>query len=277
MGHNRIAYLPKSKKWATIVRDVAAFKGVEVPGVGGGGSAIVPSEVDKVKVAAIADQTLANVRYRFAHIDSDSGVIAAFRFMVLLVHATGRKNPSAWLKEHGVELAEDFGTYDVGRALQDYVQQEFDSTEYGTVAIQSLFDALQSYLRQGQDTLRFEFDTTSSFETLRKGTDAGLFCELSRQFFSNFTERYLRYFLEREASRSIESVTDRELFLISMHGHVQDLSRHAFETAKITQSFAAGWYNKHVKDTLPTERRLKGWVSFSFSKINSELTREGIA
>ncbi len=273
MGHNRIAYLPKTKKWATIVRDVAAFKGTE--GSGGGGVALAPTEVDLVKVAAIADQTLANVRYRFAHIDCDSGVIAAFRFLVLLVHATGRDNPSAVLKEHGVQLADDFGAYEVGRALQDYVQQELDSTEYGTVAIQALFDALQSYLRQGQGTPQLEFDTTSSFETLRSGTDAGLFCELSRQFFSNFTERYLRYFLEREAARSIESVTDRELFLSSVHGHVQDLSKHAFETAKITQSFAAGWYNKHVKDNLPSELKLKGWVSFSFSKINSELTREG--
>lgn len=277
MGHNRIAYLPKTKKWTTIVRDVAAFKGAEGSGGGGGGLALAPTEVDLVKVAAIADQTLANVRYRFAHIDCDSGVIAAFRFLVLLVHATGRDNPSAWLKEHGVELADDFGAYDVGRALQDYVQQQLDSTEYGTVAIQALFDALQSYLRQGQNSPQLEFDTTSSFETLRSGTDAGLFCELSRQFFSNFTERYLRYFLEREAARSIDSVTDRELFLSSVHGHVQDLSKHAFETAKITQSFAAGWYNKHVKDTLPSERRLKGWVSFSFSKINSELTREGSA
>lgn len=277
MGHNRIAYLPKSKKWTTIVRDVSGFKGVEDSGGDGGGVAIAPSEVDLATVAAIADRTLSNVRYRFAHIDRDSGVIAAFRFLVLLVHATGRENPSGWLKEHGVELADDFGTYDVGRALQDYVQENLESTEYATVAIQSLFDALQSYLRQGQGTPKLEFDTTSSFETLRKGTDAGLFCELSRQFFSNFTERYLRYFLEREAARSIESITDRELFMASMHSHVQDLSKHAFETAKITQSFAAGWYNKHVKDTMPTEGRLKKWVSFSFSKINSELTREGNA
>lgn len=277
MGHNRIAYLPKTKKWTTIVRDVASFKGADGSSGGGGGVALVPSEVDLAKVAVIADQTIANVRYRFAHIDSDRGVIAAFRFLVLLVHSTGRENPSAWLKEQGVDLADDFGAYDIGRALQDYVQQDLDSTEYGTVAIQALFDALQSYLRQGQGAPQLEFDTTSSFETLRKGTDAGLFCELSRQFFSNFTERYLRYFLEREASRSIASITDRELFLSSVHGHVQDLSKHAFETAKITQSFAAGWYNKYVKDTLPSERRLRGWVSFSFSKINSELTREGSA
>jgi len=27
---------------------------------------------------------------------------------------------------------------------------------------------------------------------------------------------------------------------------MDEVSRHAFETAKITQSFAAGWYHKHV-------------------------------
>lgn len=60
-----------------------------------------------------------------------------------------------------------------------------------------------------------------------------------------------------------------------MSRHVDDVSRHAFETAKIMQSFAAGWFNKHAKEGLPTNASMRGFLRLALGKLREELRREG--
>ncbi|MCZ7641337.1 MAG: hypothetical protein M5U12_37945 [Verrucomicrobia bacterium] len=100
------------------------------------------------------------------------------------------------------------------------------------------------------------------------------FCELSRLFFGKLTERYLNYFLERAASVTCPSLEHREQFQDGIRSHVDAVSKQAFETAKITQSFAAGWFNGHARDRVPTEREIEGFLSVAFGKMRDELRRE---
>ena len=111
-------------------------------------------------------------------------------------------------------------------------------------------------------------------EKWKKASTGEGFCEISRLFFSNFTKRYLEYFLEREAGWHLKTVNDRKLFKDRLASKIEEVSLHAFETTKITQSFSAGWFNKNVKDKLPSDRKIQGFVDFAFAKINSELLRE---
>lgn len=60
-----------------------------------------------------------------------------------------------------------------------------------------------------------------------------------------------------------------------LSSHIDDVSRHAFETAKITQSFAAVWFNKHLKTGLPDDEAKAAFLSLAFGKIRDELRREG--
>ena len=66
MGHERIGYLPKSKKWRTIVDEVANFT------------------ANGDTIAQIANQTTKNVIQRYDNIEGDKGVLAAFKFLILL-------------------------------------------------------------------------------------------------------------------------------------------------------------------------------------------------
>src|SRR5208337_3172713 len=86
------------------------------------------------------------------------------------------------------------------------------------------------------------FDKANNVSEIWQKANSGRgFCEVARFFFAKFTERYLNYFLDREASAALPSINDREKFSLSLKEHIDDVSKHAFETAKITQSFAAGW------------------------------------
>jgi len=94
-------------------------------------------------------------------------------------------------------------------------------------------------------------------------------------FFSKYVERYLNYFLEREASQVLHTVQDRNRFKTEIEAHISDVSQHAFETAEITQSWAAGWFNKNAIEGMPSNTEVNSFLSYAFGKLRAELIREG--
>lgn len=136
-------------------------------------------------------------------------------------------------------------------------------------------DAFSEWYRanKSDQTLLFQ-PTQEFFETWRKVANGGGFCELARVFFSKLTVRYLNYFLERAASEVLPSVERREAFKQDLARHLDDISRHAFETSKITQSFAAGWFNKNTKSDWPSDSAIQGFLHVAFGKLEDEIRRE---
>jgi len=258
MGHERIGYLPKSQKWTSIVKRIEHFS---------------PSSDD---VSDIASETLKNVRTRIQFIQEDSGVISAFKFLVLIAHASRLSDPSTFLKTKGIVISNEFDIFELTSSSRDFVDRNQDSKEYSTFAMQSLIDTIGDWSKRNDIQPSLLFDSKiNSFDLWRKAADGRGFCDLSRTFFSKFTERYLKYFLEREASSRIHSLYERQLFMSRLEEHVEDISQHAFETAKIVQSLSAGWFNKKGKDKSPSDAEIKGFISHAFKKIKSELLREG--
>ena len=99
---------------------------------------------------------------------------------------------------------------------------------------------------------------------------------MARLFFANFTERYLNYFLEREASAVLPGLQERDDFFDLLEQHIDDISDHAFETARIAQSFAAGWYNNHAREEMPSNEEIERFLAVAFGKIREELMRESV-
>lgn len=255
MGHERVGYLPKTKKWSNVVSDVASYS------IGNG------------SVSNISNQTLRNVRYKFDNIIKDPGVTSAFEFLILLTLIPKKDNWKDFLSKKGIQLDDKFSLIQIAGNAKQYIQKSESSKEYSAVAIQSLIDSISSWtnnIKQGNLFTSHDLHT----ELWKDAASGSGFCELSRMFFSKFTERYLRYFLEREAFGKISNLSDLNHFTNKLEKHIDDISLHAFETTKITQSFAAGWYNKHVKSSLPTQGLIHSFISYSFKKLNSELLAE---
>jgi len=255
MGHERIGYLPKTKKWSAVVAEVASYSSV--------GSS-VPN---------ISSQTLKNVRYKFTDIINDSGVLSAFEFLILLTLIPKKKDWKEFLSKKGILLDNKFSLLRISSNAKKYILKNEASKEYSAVAIQSLIDSISEWTNDAKQGNLFSSHDLQT-EIWKDSSNGGGFCELSRLFFSNFTERYLKYFLDREAYGKIKNLTELSDFSTKIENHIDAVSVHAFETAKITQSFSAGWYNKHVKSTLPSHESIKSFVSYSFKKLNSELSIE---
>ena len=163
----------------------------------------------------------------------------------------------------------------IAQALRTWVGGHQDSLEYRSIAERAASYAITTWhSRQREQGILFGPSEDAANVWGRASNGAG-FCELSRLFFAKFTERYLNYFLEREASAALPTIEDRERLREQLHQHVDQVSQHAFETAKITQSFAAGWYNRHVRRGRPSRREVERFLSIAFGKIREELLREG--
>jgi len=259
MGHKRYGFLPKTKPWISLVKELDNFSS------------------DNTDVTQIAKQTLQNVQTRFDRLEDDPSIYASFEFLLELSKAFQKEKPLEYLKEKGVFEESEISVIKLGRWLKKYKNDEVVSKEYQTFARQAGIDALNKWYKANIDsgvTLFSEgVDNEYVFSQIGK---AGKFSDLTRYYFASFTERYLKYYLERSASKTLTNISEREQFSKEIERHVKDISQHAFETTHITQSFIAGWHNKFAKGSQPSKRDIKNFLSFSFKKMKGELLREEV-
>lgn len=258
MGHERLGLLPKTRKWNDLVREISMMDG------------------DAVQSSAIAAHTLRNVRTRYSALIRDSTVFAALKFLVVFSYSFKHENPLSILESHNIILPEEPTLLSVVKAMRASVSSvESDSLEYQQLAISAAADALSDWHALHQTSQLTLLDSMGEqYDPWRNLGNGSGFCELARLYYSNLTEKYLNYFLERTASDTIPDIERRQLFRKDMECHFDAVSKHAFETSKITQSFAAGWFNKNIQVGMPEDSAIRKFIYKSFGKLQSELMIE---
>lgn len=257
MGHERVPSTPKSERWTRLVDQMAGVFASEVP------------------VGALAAQTLQNVRSQYETLFRDDAVKSVFAFLVKLAYACQSENPLKTLKTLGIPIAGKATPLTIVRTLKEQIPVQQALTEYGQITIGAAADAVGHWYKENASRQVPLYAPSSDFlDSLRPLGSGSGFCELSRLFFGKVTERYLNYFLERGASVVCPSLEHRRQFQEGIRSHVDAVSRHAFETARITRSFTAGWFNGHARDQVPTDREIEGFLSVAFRRMRDELQRE---
>ena len=256
MGHERVGALPHTRKWREVVAQLAQSSG------------------SREDVAAIANATLQNVSVQFKKIHSDDGVVAAFQFLVALTKSTSLAHHGRPSFSPEINLEESPTALRLIGQLRSWVESHADSKEYAAIATKASADAISLWSAQQSTQASLFTSSIDSSEVWRRAGNGAAFCEVSRLFFSKFTERYLNYFLEREASASMTSITERDRLAAQLRDHIDGVSQYAFETSRITQSFAAGWFNNHARDQYPSNDESRRFLLVAFAKIREELTRE---
>jgi len=257
LGHERLGVLPKTIAWRLIVNEMSGYA------------------LGASQISSIAKNTLQQVQRQFNSLENDPSIKSAFEFLLQVAYAFQKNDPLKYLIDNKVIESKELSVLKLARAINNYKKEEVISKEYQTFARQAAIDAINNWyynnLERGQNLFTEGIDSESIF---RKAADGSGFCELSRLYFSKFTERYLKYFLEREASAVITNLKERKRFNEEIEKHINQISKHAFETSKITQSFAAGWFNKNVKDNFPEDRKVRGFLSRALGKMKGELLQE---
>jgi hypothetical protein len=257
MGHERVSYLPKTKRWNDLVREIQSLS------------------LSKQSVAPVATQTLKNIHRQYETLAKDEVVQKVFKFLVSFSYACRFQDVQAQLLSYGIRVPTQPTLLSVVKALHEYVPRQEAISEYGQLATAAAADAMGQWYKQHITVQLPLFHPSPVFFDSWKavGNGAG-FCELARLYFGKLTERYLNYFLDRVASATFPSIQQREQFHHEIQAHIDDISKHAFETAKITQSFAAGWFNKNTRERIPDSKEIEGFLAIAFGKLRDEIRRE---
>ena len=255
MGHERNTHVPKSRRWRDLVVQIASFD---------------PADSNVPRIVA---DTLAAVRSQLRRLQECDSVHASVAFLAAL--SRGAESPHEGLIAIGIPTAEESSLIQLVAAASRSLDIVDDSAEYRALAKYSVADCLTRWWASHDNRDPTLFGTSqSASELLSHAATGSGFCELARMYFSSLTDRYLRYYLEREASGAMSTLWEREAFSRSLNAHVDSISQHAFETSKIAQSFAAGWFNRNARDREPTATELRNFISHAFGKLRDELLRE---
>jgi len=257
MGHRRVGFLPKTRRWHQIVEALGTFSD------------------DQETLGDIVASTLDAVRTRFKHVDTDPAVKGSFESLVTLCMAMSVDDPGQYLAAAGYRYPSKASPLSLARILTERLGTREGSAEYRALAVGATCDALVNWHKRAtKNTPSMFSDGAGPYADWRALSTGGGFCELARLYFSSFTERHLKYFLEREASRVLSSIEQRDAFESRLSDYMSDISKHAFETAKITQSFAAGWFNKQRRSTSVSSEAIHSFLTLAFGKLRDELMRE---
>lgn len=249
MGHERVGQLPRTTRW----RELVARTGV------------AQSRGD---VERIASGTIDAVRGRLIALGRERGTSAAFGFLVELACANrevGRTSPDLRANPSAMQLVS---------ALKEHVDANADSREYAELATRAAATTILQWTHEHEHRLDLFEGPASAQQVWSRANSGAGFSELTRTFLGELIGRYLKYFLEREVSERSSGVAQRAQFVWQLREHVDAIAKHSFETSRIAQSFAAGWYNKHAKDGTPSAQSQRAFLKYALAKLRNELARE---
>lgn len=256
MGHERIGFLPKSKQWKDIVRQLQEYNG------------------DSDIVACIAADTLDALRSQYSNISNDPSLISAIRFLATLCHSSSSETQVETLYDEGIIVKKEITMYSLMRGADNYISDAETSLETGKIVKDSLMAAIINY-QQMHETEQLSFDGFES-NNVWSGIDSGAaFCELARSFISEYTARNLNYYLERISAKEIKDYAHLVLFNKAIRLQSEAIATHTRDISELMQSLAAGWYNKHAAATVPSDLKISQFLNFTFKKIREEFRREG--
>jgi hypothetical protein len=256
MGHIRVGRLPKTFRWRAVVGMLTAAP-EDVPGVAR--ASMVAAEERLRELAR--DPSLAHCFWLLTRIAwASRGPDFPNELARLGLHADPTQPAHAFIAQVSdqarTELARhpesghfsELASLALRRALSDTIGQEGRSL-FGS----SVEDLQQAFRR---------FSTERRFATLAK------------YFFGDFFARTLRFFVEKELSNcvgpghTLRSVDASDEF-------AQALDVYARQSARIMETFAAGWYGKQnweSKGAISPEDA-QGFVAVALRKLRMELTR----
>ena len=193
--------------------------------------------------------------------------------MALLSVSAKQPNQIAYLNQNGCEVDNKLSLYSLISSAKDYITTETGSLEINKIARDAALQAITSY--QGDHTSHQLTLFGEQSASVWNGVGSGAaFCELARSFFAAFTDRQIKYYVGREAARAIGDYAALQSFNTGITETADAISHHAFETSKIMQSFAAGWFNKHAVDVVPDDKHVTDFLRTSFGKMREEFRRE---
>ena len=255
MGHERIGFLPKRKQWQAIVLGLSEY------------------EIGSSTTAKIANDTLSCIQKSYAQMPYNESISKAIKFLALIAVSAKQPDQLSFLRSNGCDIDDTISLYTLVDNAKGLITTDKGSLEVHKLAIDAVLQAMTIYQRDHTSN-QLSFLSPQSEQVWQNVGSGAAFCELARSFFASFTDRQIKYYVERSAASAINDYAAMQSFTLGITHMTDAISHHAFETSKIMQSFAAGWFNKHANTSIPSDKEVTDFLRISFGKMREEFRRE---
>jgi hypothetical protein len=245
MGHIRLGRLPRTRKWQQVIALLGA--GADAPDIA---AATLEASKRGLKGAA-----------------KDPALVHSFWLLTQLPLCARKGDFVHELARVGVFVPRAPSLMELIGALSDSVDSHVDRTggrsDLGEMAQMGAAESLSAVLRQQTRSLFGSTAEEVRRELARIGTPRN-FSALARDFFARLTQRYITYFLSRELSNELPSISANKQFR-------EALSVHCRQASKILEEYARVWFSKATYQSGITQTRAANFISYAITKLTSEL------
>lgn len=254
MGHIRLGRLPKSQSWQAMVALLAA------PRVDPGVVAAATSRAAGQRLDALAD---------------DASLAYCFWLLTRLASAARRPDFGDALGDLGLAVRPSDSVIgfvaQVNDRVRDEVERHPESGPFGELASLSLRRALTETVGTEGRSL-FGSSAEDLERAFRRHATPDSFGIVAHRFFGDFLARTLRFYVDKElalhlgAGGGLADIARGESF-------IEDLDRHARQSARIVERFASDWFSKHDWEAGGAIGRdeAQGFVAVALAKLRGEL------
>jgi len=255
MGHIRLGRLPKIKGWGQVVKLLDS----------------IDSSSDEIAAA-----TARAAKDFFAQRSTDPALVFSYWFLTQITFRSRSDDFIAELEKIKLDISNVQNAFDFLSIITSFTRTEIKSRgetfPLSDFAQLSLREVLTETIGQQCQSL---FGTT--LEDIRlacyRYSTPQQFASLARLYFSKVLNRSLQFFISKETSnkvgygRKFEDISD----LLDFNNA---LEAYCYQSSKIVEDFAGGWYSKRNWQGEISEQDARGFVAVAMDKLRSEIARE---
>lgn len=257
MGHLRLGTLPKTANWNKLVGLL---------------------EENPNDAASVANATLTASRNQLDRLKGDQTIGYCFWLLTRITWSARQSDFLERLQRIGIDVTRASSTFNFISAVSDHARKKCTQYEGSSVFREMAFQALKQTLSEttlDKANSLFGSSIINVQEACRSYSSKKQFGNLSRRFFSSFLKQYLKYFIDKEISNHVgPSNVLLNIGDVNQFGDL--LSTYAWQSSRIMEDFAAGWYSKKNWETEGdiTQVEAQKFVAVALRKLQMEFGRE---
>ena len=254
MGHTIVGELPKTQRWRVVAQ------------------LLQEPDVDPAEVAAA---TVNAAEKRLIALRTDPSLIYGFWLLTRLASAARGPDFAADVAQLGIAARPDDTALTFIAQVTDRVRVELidfpGSGPFGEIASLAVRGALTETVGTEGRSL-FGSSLEDLERAFRRHSTAAQFGEVAHRFFAEIYGRTLRFYVDRAVPASTYSGGGLES-LDSARDFREGLDRHARQSARIVERFAAEWYVKHhwSNNGAISREEVGRFVAHAMTKLRKEL------
>ena len=255
MGHIRVGRLPKVRGWKQVIALLDSFDSSS---------------------SEIAAATARTAKEFFAERSTDPALVFSYWLLTQITSRARSENFVMELNKIGLDISNVGGALDfLGRIAsftraqiklrgETFPLSEFSQLSLREVLTETIGQQCQSLFGTTQEDIRL---------ACRRYSMPNRFAKLARLYFSKVVNRTFQFFISKESpnkvgvGRKFEDISALSDFNLALEAY-------CYQSAKIVEAFAEGWYSKKNWQSKISEQDAKGFVAVAIQKLRSEIARE---